>query len=163
MTLKVAPGIQITSLTHPIFGLLEHAHCSTVIELENGEILVAYFHAIKEANRAQAIYGIRKNPDTGIWSNPYVISKDVSCFRMEGNPVLWRAPDTGLLWLFYITSWGGWSTCILRHKISADQGHTWSKSTKIYPHMSRVSKNKPIMLKNGDYLLPASVDRKSVV
>ena len=82
---------------------------------------------------------------------------------MEGNPVVWIAPDTGKLWLFYITSWGGWSTCILRCKTSDDRGKTWSKNKKVWKHISRISKNPPILTSKGDYLLPVTIEFQECV
>ncbi len=156
--LKIAPGLDVTFLTRPTSGLLEHAHCSGIVAFEDGELLAVYFHAVIEAHRKQAIYGVRKLPGAKSWEGPFLVSKDVKFARMEGNPVVWVAPDTRKLWLFYVTSWGGWSTCILRRKISTDRGHTWSKSEKIYGHISRVSKNPPILTSKGWYVLPASVE-----
>ncbi len=156
--LKIAKGIEITDISSPIIGKLQHAHCSSVVGFEDGEVLVVYFHAIKEAHRLQAIYGRRKRAKDSKWSKPFLVSKDVKLARMEGNPVLWIAPDTGKLWMFYITSWGGWSTCILRYKTSEDRGRTWSKSRKVYGHISRLSKNPPVMLDNGDYVLPVTIE-----
>jgi hypothetical protein len=159
MQLKKAEGILIEDITQPVIGRLEHAHCSGVVAFKNGEILVVYYHALHEAEKTQAIFGRRLVPSETKWENaalPYIVSKDIQNWRMEGNPVIWIALDTGILWLFYVTSWGGWSTCILRSKTSTNLGVTWSKSHKIHAHISRVSKNPPIVLANGNYVLPAT-------
>ena len=130
--LKITAGIRIETLTTPIPGKLEHAHCSTVVTSQGGEILVAYYHAIKEAHPTQGIYGVRNPAGQELWSPPFLISNDIKRLQMEGNPVLWVAPDTEKLWLFYTTSWTGWSTCVLRSKTSDDRGETWSKSKKVW-------------------------------
>lgn len=156
--IKIADGLSIENLTKPVEGLLHHAHCSGIIAFEDGELLAVYFHAIKEADMKQAIYGVRKKPNEKEWSIPFVVSKDLKNVRMEGNPVIWIAPDTKKLFLIYITSWTGWATCIMRQKISEDRGKTWSKSKKIYSHISRIPKNPPIILKNQWYLLPATIE-----
>jgi len=161
--IKVAEGLTIDQLTQPIIGELEHAHCSGIVAFENGDLFSTYFHAITEAHRKQAIFGQHKRAGEKTWSKPFVVSKDIKNFRMEGNPVIWIAPDTQKLWLFYISSWGGWSTCILRYKTSDDQGKTWSKSTKIYPHISRITKNPPIVTSKGWYILPTTIEFRECI
>jgi predicted neuraminidase len=161
--LKIADGIEITNLSQPTIGELEHAHCSGNVAFEDGELFAVFFHAIVEAHRKQAIFGTWKKPGEKEWSKPIVISKDVESWRMEGNPAIWIAPDTKKLWMFYITSWGGWSTCILRYKTSDDRGRTWSKSKKIHKHISRVSKNPPILTSKGLYILPTTIEFQECV
>ncbi len=91
------------------------------------------------------------------FSAPFLVSKD-NPGRMEGNPVIWIAPDTSFLWLFYVSSIGGWSEANLRYKISRDRGQTWTKYKKIYRGISRMVKNPPIITTKGWYLLPAYVE-----
>jgi predicted neuraminidase len=154
--IKIADGIKIETLTKPVIGSLHHAHCSGVVAFDDGELLVVYYHAVTEANRKQAIYGVRKLPGKK-WSEPFLVSKDKPN-RMEGNPVIWIAPDTKILWLFYVTSPGGWSVVTPKYKISEDRGKTWSKSKKIYWFISRGTKNPPILTTKGWYVLPAYVE-----
>lgn len=154
--IKTAQGIKVETLTQPTIGQWHHAHCSGVVAWLDGEILVVYYHAIKEANRQQTIFGIRKKAGQSTWSKPFVVSKDKPN-RMEGNPSIWIAPD-GKLWLFYVTSPGGWAVCTPRYKISEDRGQTWTKSTKLYWLFSRGIKNPPIITSKGWYILPAYVE-----
>ncbi len=156
--LKIAKGIEIVDISSPIIGKLQHAHCSSVVSFKNGTIFVAYFHAVNEAHHTQCIFGRKLVQGETNWSEPFLITEHKKLFRFEGNPVLWIAPDTKKLFLFYVTSWGGWSTCILRYKTSTDQGKTWSNPKKVHRHISRLSKNPPIMLENGNYLLPATIE-----
>ena len=58
--IKIADGLQVDTVSKPVIGVLHHAHCSGVVEFPDGEVLIVYYHAIKEANRLQAIYGVRK-------------------------------------------------------------------------------------------------------
>ncbi|MHA1819614.1 MAG: exo-alpha-sialidase [Promethearchaeota archaeon] len=145
--------------------------------LENlDELFVIYYHAIKEANRDQRLffsrkpfYSNKKNSDaiaskTNIdaklpqWSEPRPMP-DPSKLRFDGNPVLWVAPDTKRLWLFYNVGFG-WSFCWIKYRYSDDFGKTWSKPKLLYPFISRGVKNPPIMLKSGRYILPAYVEFK---
>jgi predicted neuraminidase len=155
--IKIADGLTIDTITQPVIGVLHHAHCSGIEVFPDGELLVVYYHALKEANRKQAIYGVRKLPDTDEWSAPFLVSKDKPN-KMEGNPVIWIAPDTGKLWLFYVESFGGWSVCNPRYKTSTDRGKTWSKFRRLYWTISRGMKNQPILTSKGWYLLPAYVE-----
>jgi len=155
--IKIAQGLTIETLTAPIVGLRHHAHCSGIVAFPDGELLSVFYWAITEANRKQAIYGVRKMPGENTWSPPFLVSKDKPN-RMEGNPAIWIAPDTGKLWLFYVSAFGGWSTCTPRFKTSDDRGHTWSKSTKLYWFISRGIKNPPILTSKGWYLLGAYVE-----
>ena len=71
-----------------------HAHCSSIVAFPDGELFVVYYHAIKEANRQQAIYGVRKLPNQDSWSAPFLVSKD-SPRWMEGNPSICDCPRYG--------------------------------------------------------------------
>ena len=155
--LKIADGLDVQTITQPVLGQFHHAHCSGIVAFDDGELLAVYYHAIKEANRKQAIFGVRKKPGETSWSAPFLVSKD-KVNRMEGNPVIWIAPDTKKLWLFYVTSPGGWAVCTPRFKISENRGQSWSKSTKIYWLFSRGLKNPPILTLKGWYILPAYVE-----
>ncbi|MHA1821201.1 MAG: exo-alpha-sialidase [Promethearchaeota archaeon] len=156
MPIFKAKSLKIERLTRPKFNQLHHAHCSGIVAFEDGELLAVYYHAIKEANRDQAIYGVRKSPGQDSWSSPSLVVKDK--YRMVGNPAIWLAPDTKKLWLFFVRSWGGWAVCNPRYITSNDKGHTWSKSKPLYRFISRGIKNPPIMTRNGRYILPAYVE-----
>lgn len=155
--IKIAKGITIDTITKPTIGKLHHAHCSGIVAFPDGELLAVYYHALQEANRHQAIYGVRKGVKENKWSDSFLVSKDHPT-RMEGNPVIWIAPDTNKLFLFYVQSFGGWSVCNPRVKTSTDRGHTWSKAKKIYWFRSRGMKNPPILTSKGWYILPAYVE-----
>ncbi|MHA1734668.1 MAG: exo-alpha-sialidase [Promethearchaeota archaeon] len=154
--IKFAEGVEFEQLTRHVPGKLHHAHCSGIVAFPDGELLAVFYWALKEANRRQFIAGVRRKPGAGAWSRPFLVSKDVPV-RMEGNPAVWVAPDTGRLWLFYITSWGGWATCTPRVKYSDDRGHTWSRSKRL-ALVGRVTKNPPVLTSRGWYVLPAYIE-----
>ena len=156
--IKTTQGITMTNLCKPTLGKLEQAHCSSIVVFDNGDLFSVYFHAIKEAHHDQTLFGTWKYAEEEDWTKPIKILPKTKKYRFEGNPVLWIAPDTKILHLFYITSWGGWSTCILKQRTSTDQGKTWSKSKKVYPTISRIPKNPPIMLESGEYILPSTIE-----
>ena len=88
--IKVADGITVETITTPVLNRSHHAHCSSIVAFPDGELFVVYYHAIKEANRQQAIYGVRKLPNQDSWSAPFLVSKDHPRW-MEGNPSIWIA------------------------------------------------------------------------
>jgi predicted neuraminidase len=151
-----AGGIAVETITRPVPGLLYHAHCPGIVAFPGGGLLATYYHAIKEGDRQQAVYAVRKEPNGKGWSSPV---KVVSHPRMmTGNPVLWIAPDTGKLWLFYVNSVDGWGTCNPRYLTSEDRGLTWSSPKKLYRFISRGMKNPPIVTSGGRYILPAYIE-----
>ncbi len=157
--IKIAPGLQVVTLSEPVVGKLHHAHCSGIVAFPDGELFTVFYWAIKEANKAQQIYSVRKMPGESKWSAPEPVYKEPSLVpRFEGNPAIWIAPDTGKLWLFYVTSFGGWSVCTPRFRTSDNRGKTWTKSKKVYWFISRGIKNPPILTSKGWYLLPAYVE-----
>jgi predicted neuraminidase len=75
-------------------------------------------------------------------------------FRSLGNAVVWQAPD-GLVWLFYVVRYGEtWSTSRVQAKVSGDNCRTWSDAFPLVSEEGMMVCNKPIVLTNGDYLLP---------
>jgi hypothetical protein len=63
--------------------------------------------------------------------------------------------------MFYNVGFG-WSFCWAKSRLSQDKGYTWTKPKNLYgfPFVSRGIKNPPILLSNGNYLLPAYVEFK---
>lgn len=133
-------------------------HASTLLELENGDTLAAYFAGTKEGA-----------PDVGIWSSRRVAGRwlpPVLLACQEGvphwNPVLFRAPD-GRVLLFYKAGeiWFNWKTMLM---VSTDTGGTWSKPAELVPgdRMARGPvKNKPILLSDGSWLAGSSIERRN--
>lgn len=156
--LKIANGLEIEQLTQPIPELLHHAHCSGIVAFDDGTLLATWYHAITEANHNQEIFLSWKRPGVKEWTDP-IPMKEKSNTRFDGNPVLWIAPDTKRLWMFYNVGFG-WSVCWAKARFSDDQGKTWSKSKNIFPFISRGVKNPPILTSKGWYVLPAYVEFK---
>ncbi|MCA9419340.1 MAG: exo-alpha-sialidase, partial [Candidatus Omnitrophica bacterium] len=98
------------------------------------------------------VWGMRLKKGEEEWSEPEVIAD--TPFRKEGNPVVWQAPD-GLVWLFYVQSYGDtWSDSRIKAKISKDGAQTWSDSFMIAEELGMMVRAHPVVLNNGDYLLP---------
>jgi predicted neuraminidase len=59
------------------------------------------------------------------------------------------------VWLFYITNYGPtWSTSRIKYKLSKDRAETWTDSDMLAFELGSMVRGRPIVLNDGDYLLP---------
>ena len=129
-----------------------YKHPASITELENGDLYIAYYGGSGEYEDDTAVYGSRLVKGEKEWSFPEVIADTPG--RGEGNPVVWQAPD-GVVWLFYVNRYGDtWSNARVKAKISEDGAKTWSDSFMFSIEEGSMVKGLPIVLNNGDYLLP---------
>jgi len=134
-------------------------HCSTIIELKNGDLLVGYYAGEGEARPDAAWMLARRQPKKQHFQLPVCIADTPG--KPEGNGVLLQNSDETLL-LIYGTMQGQlegkagpgvrWVTCDLRIKRSIDNGYTWSAVEMIEKNWGHVPRCKPIHLANGDIL-----------
>lgn len=147
--------IRMSIDTQRLFGS-EHPgiykHPASITELACGDLYIAYYGGAGEYDTETAVYGARRKKGETTWSLPVVIAD--TPFRGDGNPVVWQAPD-GLVWLFYVNLYGEtWSSARVKAKISQDGAMTWSDSFMLTLQEGTMARGKPIVLMNGDYLLP---------
>ncbi|MEZ6099774.1 MAG: sialidase family protein [Pirellulaceae bacterium] len=140
--------------TNRLFGA-EHPgiykHPASITELADGDLYMAYYGGAGEYSKDTAVYGSRREGGR-TWSPPVVIAD--TPYEAEGNPVVWQAPD-GVVWLFYVNLAGKtWSDARVKAKISRDGAVTWSDSFMISDERGSMVRGKPIVLQDGDYLLP---------
>lgn len=129
-----------------------YKHPATICELANGDLYIAYYGGEGEYEGDTAVYGMRKAKGGASWSRPEIIAD--TPFRSEGNAAAWQAPD-GIVWLFYVTNYGPtWSNARVKFKISKDGAHTWSDSHILAFEEGTMCRSRPILLSDGDYLLP---------
>ena len=125
---------------------------SSVEELDNGDLYIAYYGGLGEYEGDTAVYGMRLKKGATEWTRPEIIADTPD--RSEGNAAIWQGPD-GRVWLFYVTNYGPtWSSARVKYKISKDGGHTWSDSYMLAFEEGSMCRSRPILLKDGDYLLP---------
>ena len=130
----------------------QYKHPASITELDNGDLYLAYYGGGGEYEDDSCVWGARLRHGETAWTKPEVIAD--TPFRGEGNPVVWQAPD-GLVWLFYVQRYGDtWSDSRIKAKISKDCAHTWSDSMMITFEQGMMARGRPIVLNDGDYLLP---------
>lgn len=142
---------------HRIFGpeveTGPYKHPACMEELENGDLYLVYYGGQGEYATDTAVYGSRLEKGADSWSFPEVIAKDP--LRSAGNGVIWQAPD-GLVWLFYVVRFGEtWSSSRIQFKVSDDGARTWSDASILATEAGMMVRNRPIVLDDGSYLLPA--------
>ena len=134
-------------------------HASTVLDVEGGNFLVAWFGGTHEKHNDVGIW--LSKGKTGAWSTPVEIAKlrEVP----HWNPVLFRSSDGTIILYFKVGStideWETW------YKTSTDNGGTWSEAKELVPGDKGGRgpvRNKPIILSNGIWLAPASNEKQGV-
>ena len=135
-------------------------HSATLLELENGELLCAFFGGTEESAPDVEIWLCRK-PSGGSWTKPISVAdgRQADGTRYStGNPVLFQ-PKGGNILLFYKVfkpdePWWG------EFKISADNCRTWSKARKLPIAEGIIGpvKNKPIQLEDGSIISGSSFE-----
>jgi predicted neuraminidase len=130
----------------------EYKHPASITELDNGDLYLVYYGGAGEYSSDTAVYGSRLVKGASEWIRPAIIADTPG--RSEGNAVVWQAPD-GVVWLFYITNYGStWSESRIKYKLSKDRAQTWSDSDILTFELGSMVRGRPIVLNDGDYLLP---------
>lgn len=129
----------------------ESCHASTVLPLDDGRVVVAWFAGTKEsADDVDILTSVRSE---GGWSEPVRVSADRNI--PHWNPVLFRRTD-GKIMLFFkvgkkIPMWKTYFSL-------SDNGVDWSEPAELVP--GDISggrgpvKNKPIRLRSGRVIAP---------
>ena len=134
-------------------------HASHFARLADGSILLVFFYGSREGNDDVRIYGCRRDPVSGAWSEPAAITEDDGL--PHWNPVLLPRAD-GALVLFYKVGKpiADWKT---RCMISYDGGYTWSLSFEMIEGDESGGRgpvrNKAIYLRDGTLLAPGSTEK----
>jgi predicted neuraminidase len=144
------PGVHMERIFGPETGTGRYKHPASLTELAGGDLFLAWYGGDGEYAPGTAVWGSRLTG--GKWSAPVKLAQDP--FYSTGNPVVWQAPD-GRVWLWYVVRPGStWSTSRIAVKISGDGAHTWSDASMQTFEEGTMVRGKPIVLANGDYLLP---------
>jgi predicted neuraminidase len=128
-------------------------HASTLLKLNDGQFLAAWFGGTEEKANDVGIWMTSGSP--GHWEKPFEVAKIND--EPHWNPVLFKSSG-GRIYLFFkvgeeIARWETWV------KTSDDQGKTWSKARELVPgdHGGRGPvRNKMVVLSDGAWLAGAS-------
>jgi len=136
----------------PEVGPGRYKHPASITQLDSGDLYLAFYGGDGEYAPGTGVFGMRRPATGGEWSEPRLLARDP--MYSVGNPVIWQAPD-GRVWLFYVVRPGAtWSTSRIAAKVSNDGALSWSDSTIVIWDEGMMVRSRPIVLKDGAYLLP---------
>jgi predicted neuraminidase len=163
---RAATGEELRVVSsEPIFTAapFPSSHASTLVEVDNGALLAAWFGGTDEGEPDVAIWLARREPGSR-WSDPVEVADGVTgdTRHPTWNPVLFRpAPaatgEAPPLLLFYKVgptpaSWWG----MLRR--SHDSGRTWSPAERLPDGILGPVRSKPLELADGALLCGSSTE-----
>ena len=153
LPMKIADSLPVKEFLFGDDQSYLECHASTIVHLENGKFLAAWFGGTKEKNDDVGIWMIKGKP--GNWAKTFEVAKIKN--DPHWNPVLFRAPDKKIFLFFKvgkeIPQWQTWV------KTSVDEGKTWSEARELVKedHGGRGPvRNKVIVLSDGTWLAGAS-------
>jgi predicted neuraminidase len=133
------------------------SHASTIVSLDSGVLMSAWFGGVSEGRSDVSIWGsIFQNKK---WGSPILLADGITengtryaCW----NPVLFKTKQ-GSLFLHYKVGpspreWWG------MYKVSNDNGSTWSGAKRLPENFLGPIKNKPVQLPSGNILYPSSTE-----
>jgi len=117
---KTGSVIQDSLVTENIFPFQsQHCHGSTIVELPNSDLLVAWFQGSGERTADDVvIMGSRLNHTSGTWSKPFIMA-DTPEFP-DINPVLFIDNHSRLWLVWYTVLAYQWESSVLKYRISED-------------------------------------------
>ena len=151
---RVAAGeLRIERVFGPEVPTGPYKHPASMTELQNGDLYLVYYGGQGEYAIDTAVFGSRLKKGVDRSGRRRSRSRTTRSAR-SGNGVIWEAPD-GLVWLFYVVRYGEtWSTSRIQFKVSRDGAETWSDASVLSMDEGDMVRGRPIVLKDGDYLLP---------
>ncbi|EXF79201.1 glycosyl hydrolase [Colletotrichum fioriniae PJ7] len=130
------------------------SHASNLLQLPNKTLLCAWFGGSQEGLPDISIWLSRQEPGATSWSAPEKISSDTN--RSCQNPVLFRAPKTGDIWLFHTSQdAGNQDGAIVMARTSSDNGKTWSSPRYPLKDVNGAFVRQPLVVLGDDtWVLP---------
>ncbi|MCU6712909.1 exo-alpha-sialidase [Paenibacillus sp. J5C_2022] len=147
-----------------------HNHAPTMVELRNGDLLLAWFAGNTEEGRADIKIALSRLKAGELqWSSPVLISEDYT--KSEQNPILQQLPDGRVLLMYtaqdavHISSkeykktaskinYSRQETAHIRCRISEDFGESWGPVETFSDTPGSFCRSPMIKASNGDLLFP---------
>ena len=134
----------------------QECHASTIIELNDGSLLSAWFGGTREGNEDVGIWTSVKKGDS--WSAPTEVVNGIVSDSLRfpcWNPVLFRTDSIVSLYYKIGPNPREWWGMVVH---STDEGQTWSVPEKLPDGILGPIKNKPVVLTSGVILSPSSIE-----
>jgi predicted neuraminidase len=129
------------------------SHAATLLELDNGDLLCAWFNGPAEGDPATNVVLSRLPAGGRQWTEPVELAADPE--RSEQNPVLFKEPR-GRIWLLHTsTEPHDQKTSRVVVRRSEDGGASWSPPEVFLDGPGLFLRSPIVVLGNGDWLLPA--------
>ncbi|KAF5586144.1 neuraminidase (sialidase) [Fusarium subglutinans] len=146
----MAPNLQ----TIPVPSATVQSHASNLLQLPDKTVLCTWFGGSQEGLPDISIWLSRLEPGSPSWTSPQKISFDEN--RSCQNPVLFRAPHNGDIWLLHTSQdAGNQDGAYILKRTSPDQGRTWSEASRLLPNVTGIFIRQPIVINgSGTWILP---------
>lgn len=127
----------------------------TIERAPQGRLWSAWYAGKVWEDKYNYVLAATSGDDGKTWSDPkLVIDPDGDDDRRASDPCLWLDPG-GKLWLFWWMNGGGLHvTLAITTENPNDENPVWTAPRPLFPG---VMLNKPTVLKNGDWLMPAAI------
>jgi len=130
-------------------------HTSSIAALPDGTLLTAWTTGQHELAEDTRIVLARK-PAGGLWQPPITVADTPN--KPDANCVLFL-DDRGRLQLLHSSMFANtFCTSTVMRQTSDDAGASWSAETPAIPAVCVLLRNKPIVLNDGRWLLPAYIE-----
>ena len=107
----------------PLFS--RHNHCPDITYLPNGDLFATWYTCNEEQGRELAVAAARFRRGADAWDAPSLFLK-IPDRNMHATSI-WREPDSNRVFHFQGVSVSyGWGNLALFHRVSEDNGVTWS-------------------------------------
>ncbi|MCM3213843.1 sialidase family protein [Niallia taxi] len=137
-------------------GPFPTAHAPTIIKLENGDLLCAWFAGSFEGSPDISIVVSKFNHESQEWNEPKIISQDDT--RSEQNPSFFHAPDKSV-WLIYTSQEGRQPnkdnmqfTSIIKYQKTYDNGENWTEPEVLFSKPGVFARQTIQVLSNGRWI-----------
>src|SRR5947208_15837262 len=151
MSGSVAPAQIFTSSNVSAEATTPVQHGSSIIELDDGSLLVSWYAGRKEAARDTRILLRHSTTGGANWEPTQTVVVPGECAaeswfsnKTLGNTALFQDTEN-VVWLFYAAvEFGGWSGAHIEYKTSRNRGRTWSEAHRFAGKFGDLPRSKPI-------------------